>query len=323
MSQIVALRAKVTTAVAFPDHFFLENLVMRSDQSLLTTVVNRKEVWYVPPVHGSQPPEPALLVSFEQSPSGIIEAEPNVFLVCASNLYTSHEAFLYRLDLRNWKPGTAVKPELMVQFPESARSLNCSCMIGKTIMLASDGFGSRIWRVDFDAGDATATARIWLEHESMGYFPGSMKPEQPGVNGLRYAAKTNTLYFTSTAKKLVMRVATTPDTFEPSGDPEVVATGRMSDDFCIDEDAQLLYLASHRENTIDCISMDPSRNGKQTLSVAGEPFNAELIGPTSGVWGRGAEDNGKVAYFTTEGGIASPPPGMEVQPAKILRVELK
>ncbi len=33
----------------------------------------------------------------------------------------------------------------------------------------------------------------------------------------------------------------------------------MSDDFCIDENAALLYLASHRENTVDCISMDLSR----------------------------------------------------------------
>ena len=41
----------------------------------------------------------------------------------------------------------------------------------------------------------------------MGYFPGKMKPEQPGVNGVRYAIETNYAYYTVTAKKLFMRVA--------------------------------------------------------------------------------------------------------------------
>jgi hypothetical protein len=38
-------------------------------------------------------------------------------------------------------------------------------------------------RVDLDS--AKVTARPWLKHESMDYYPGSMKPEQPGVNGVR------------------------------------------------------------------------------------------------------------------------------------------
>ncbi len=314
--------ATLTAVAVFPTDFFLENLAVRSDGSILVTVVNRKELWYVPPTHLGVPAAPQLVASFDQPPSGIIEAEEDVFLVCASNLYTSHDAYLYKLDLRGWGPHRAVSPEMLFRFPDAARALNCNCMLDRQVMLASDGFGSRIWRVDLDAGYTKPAARVWLEHDCMGYFPGSLKPDQPGVNGMRYASRTNKLYFTSTAKQLVMRVAVDPDTFDASGEPEIVAGGRMGDDFCIHEDANVLYLATHRQNSIDRISMDPAENAGAARAVAGSPFDRDLIGPTSGVWGRASGDYGKVAYFTTDGGIASPPKGWGVQPAKLLKVEM-
>jgi hypothetical protein len=43
-------QAELTTVATFPPQFFLENLVMRADRSLLITVLNRGELWYVPPV---------------------------------------------------------------------------------------------------------------------------------------------------------------------------------------------------------------------------------------------------------------------------------
>lgn len=155
----------------------------------------------------------------------------------------------------------------------------------------------------------------------MGNFPGKMKPEQPGVNGVRYAAKTNHLYYTATAKKLLMRVPVDPETLGPAGPPELVVAGRMGDDFCIDEDAGLIYLATHRQNTIDRISMDPGDNSGFTQSVAGDPFDETLIGPSSGAWSRAPGEYGKVAYFLTDGGTASPPPGGP-QRARMLRLEL-
>ena len=38
-------RAKLTVVAEFPEHFFLENMVVRADGSMLITVLNRKEVW--------------------------------------------------------------------------------------------------------------------------------------------------------------------------------------------------------------------------------------------------------------------------------------
>ena len=193
------------------------------------------------------------------------------------------------------------------------------CLLTPGVALVADCFASLIWRVDFQPGGADIQARVWLEHESMGYFPGKLKPEQPGVNAVRYAARSNHLYYTATAKKLLMRVPVAPDTLDPAGPPELVVAGRMFDDFCIDEDAGVLYVTTHRQNTIDRVSMDPGENSGFTQSVAGDPFTETLIGPSSGAWSRRSGDYGKAAYFICDGGTASPPPGGP-QPAKLLWV---
>lgn len=187
-------------------------------------------------------------------------------------------------------------------------------------MLIADCFAGLIWRVDVQPGGRDIEARIWLEHETMGYFPGKLKPEQPGVNGVRYAARTHHLYYTATAKKLLMRVPVDPATLEPAGPPELVVAGRMGDDFCIDEDAGVIYLATHRQNSIDRISMDPGDNSGFPQSVVGDPFTEALIGPCSVAWGRAPGDYGKVAYVISDGGTASPAPGGPL-PARLQRVE--
>ena len=312
-------KAKLTTVALFAAKSFLENLVVRDDNSVLVTCVTTKELFYVPPWSGRGMVEPVRLYCFEQLPTGVIEIELNIFLICTGNLYTTHESFLYQLDLREWQPGSPVAPELVFRFPENAKGLNGMCLLGPGTALVADCFASLIWRVDFQPGGRDMQARVWLEHESMGYFPGKLKPEQPGVNAVRYAARTHHLYYTSTAKKLLMRVPVAPDTLDPAGAPELVVAGRMFDDFCIDEDAGALYITTHRQNTIDRVSMDPGENSGFTQSVAGDPFTEAMIGPSSGAWSRRLGDYGKAAYFICDGGTASPPPGGP-QLAKLLWV---
>jgi hypothetical protein len=315
MSHNKAPQATLTTVAEFPKQYFLENLVVRADNSVLVQVANKKELWYVPPADGYETVKPVLIHTYQENACGIVEMEPDVFVVLSGNVYTTHESFLHRLDLRNWKAGTAIAPETI-------RGVNGACLLAPGVLLVADCFAGLIWRVDFPADGKTPVFRVWLEDPSMGYFPGKMKPEQPGVNGVRYAAKTNFLYYTATAKKLFMRVKVDPSTLEAVGSPEVVVAGRMGDDFLIDEDAEVIYLTTHRQNTIDIVSMDPGFNSGFTQSIAGDPYNEELIGPSSGAWRRGPSDRGRVAYFTTDGGTASPPPDGP-RPAKLMRVELK
>ena len=315
-------QARLTPVAYFPKQYFLENLAIRHDNSVLVTVLNQSELWYVPPVHGPAPLTPTCLHRFADLPCGIVETEPDVFYLVSGNFYTTHEAYLHHLDLRGWTPGEPIRLKTIFTFPDTARGLNGTCLIAPNILLVADCFAGLIWRVDLPAqeGDQPA-ARVWLKHESMGYYPGELQPEQPGVNGVRFAAKTNHLYYSATAKKLFLRVPVDPHTHEPAGEPELVVAGRMGDDFCLDEDNEVIYLTTHRQNTIDRVSMHPGKNSGFTQSVAGDPFTAQLIGPSSGAWGRGpGEGPGKVAYFLPDGGTASPPPDGP-QPATLLRVE--
>jgi hypothetical protein len=96
----------------------------------------------------------------------------------------------------------------------------------------------------------------------------------------------------------------------------------MGDDFCIDENAGVAYVATHRQNTIDRVSLEPGANSYARHSVAGKPFTEQLIGPTKGVWGRGRGDYGRVAYFQGDGGTLAPPHGLTARPATVVRVEL-
>jgi hypothetical protein len=189
--------------------------------------MNHGELWYVPAADDDEQVAPVLLHKFDMLTMGIAEAEPDVFLMLACNFYTTHESVLYKIDLRRWRPGAPIEPELFCTFPAEARGLNGCCLLGPGVLLVADSFASLIWRVDFNLDGGEPSVRVWKSHDSMGYFPGKMKPEQPGVNGVRYAIETNYAYYTVTAKKLFMRVAVNPYTLEAKGEPELVVAGRM------------------------------------------------------------------------------------------------
>ena len=326
-------KATLSVITTFPEKFFLENLVVRADNSLLVSDLTRKGLWYVPPVRDGETAEPMLLSSFEQPTLGMVEVEPDVFLVATSNLYTTHESFLHRLDMRGWAPGAPAALSEVLRLPEDAQSLNGACLVAPGVLLLADSFAGLIWRVDLGSSGA-ARASVWLKHYSMGHDPnGGKLADQPGINGLRFVQSTSHVYYTSTVHKLFMRVRVDPITRAALGEPEMVASGFWYDDFCVDEDRGLAYVTTHRENTLEAIWLEPSRNvstepvragatstGQVRHVVAGDPFDDRLVGPSSAVWGRGAGEMGRVAFLTSDGGTKAPPPDGIVRPAKVLRV---
>ena len=62
---------KLSTVATFPRNYFLENLAVRSDNSILVTVLNHNELWYVPSSNDQQPVEPQLLFTFSHPAMGI------------------------------------------------------------------------------------------------------------------------------------------------------------------------------------------------------------------------------------------------------------
>ncbi|OBI15087.1 hypothetical protein A5712_29285 [Mycobacterium sp. E2327] len=317
------LPAVTMTPVAFfPQWYFPENLVVRADGSILVTDVVHKELWWVPATEPGALAEPVLVHTFDHPITGIAEVAPDVFVVCLTEGYTTHESHLARIDFTGWTPGGPVSPELMFTFDDRVRALNGSCVLGPNVLAIADCFAGLIWRVDLADDARSATARVWLADDTMGDDPdsGVPPPPQPGVNGVRYGAQTGYLYYTSTAQKVFMRVPVDSSTLDAAGAPQFVAAIDNADDFCLDEDAGFAYVTRHRANTIDRVPLAP-RHGSEVRHIAGDPFDETLVGPSSAAWGRGPGEHGRVAFVTTDGGTTAAPQGI-VRRAALLRVEL-
>src|SRR6516165_11634650 len=163
-----ALQTRLTIAAQFPAHYFLENIAVRQDNSMLITVVQPKELYYLAPPSPGADVEPVLLHTFDELTTGIAELEPDVFVVFTTDAYTTHENYIHRLDLRGWMPGAPVKLELIFTFPKATLALNGCCALTPRMILAADSFGGSIWSVDL-THDGSPQAKVWLQHESMAH----------------------------------------------------------------------------------------------------------------------------------------------------------
>jgi hypothetical protein len=316
-SQKTTSFAKVTPVASFPPYTFLENIAVRHDGSILVTAINPKALYYLP----RPQPEEAIaqcLHTFDQSTMGIAELEPDIFYITTSTLFEDSPNTLWRLDMRSFSPSDVSKPVTILRFPSESCLLNGTAVLSSTVMLCADSWADLIWRVDIPQDGRAPSARIWLKHDMLAHSLDPKKHEVPGVNGLKFNAKDMHLYFTTTAQTILGRVRIDPGTLDPAGDPEDVTRRWMwGDDLILDEDAGVAYVTTHRQNTIEIISL----NTGIRHTVAREPINPDMIGPTAGSWGRDKGDAGRVAYFSTDGGIKNPLGGV-VRESKVLRVEL-
>jgi sugar lactone lactonase YvrE len=262
--------------------------------------------------------------TFDHLVMGITEAEPDIFIVCVTDGYATHQSCLARVDLNGWTPGQPVTPEIIFTFDDRVRALNGACLLGPGVLAIADCFAGLIWRVDLADGARSATARVWLADDTMAFDPDSdvAPPPQPGVNGVRYGPKTGYLYYTSTAQQVFMRVPVDPVTLDPAGHAQFVAAIDKTDDFCLDEEAGFAYVTRHRGNTLNRVPLEP-RHGSEVRTIAGDPFDEALVGPSSACWGRAPGDEGRVFYVTTDGGRTAPPADGKVRPAALLRAELR
>src|SRR5262249_2582421 len=62
----------------FPEKYFLENLAVRADGSVLITAVPQKELWCVPGPEPRPHVPPVPVHTFDHAAGGIVETEPDV-----------------------------------------------------------------------------------------------------------------------------------------------------------------------------------------------------------------------------------------------------
>ena len=103
-------QARLTVVAEFPEHYFLENLAVRADGSVLVTAMNKKELWYVPAPEGNAPVQPVRVHAFDLPTLCLVEVRPDVFLIGASDVNGTRESRLYRVDLGGWAPSLSVAP---------------------------------------------------------------------------------------------------------------------------------------------------------------------------------------------------------------------
>ena len=315
-------KAQVTTVARFPEHFFLENIVVRRDGSILVTVYIQKKLFYLPKP-GSEIVLPQLLHEFDDYTTGIVEVKPDVFYISTTSLTGKGDVpgRLWKLDMNNFVDGETdfPNPFPVLTFPGESRFLNGSCLVAPNVILLADSWADLIWRVDILEDGSAMSARIWLKHALLAHDSvNPAKRDSPGVNGLKYNPVDQHLYFTCTAQTLFGRVPVNPLTNEPADEPkEVTERGMMADDLLIDEVANVCYVTTHRQNTIEKIDL----NSFARVNSVGNPVNLQVLGPTAGSWSRAPGDYGRVAYFTTDGGHMNPYEG-KAREALVVRVEL-
>jgi hypothetical protein len=115
---------------------------------------------------------------------------------------------------RGWTPGIPGSPIKVLDF-EPPAGPNGSCLLAPDVMLFADCVEGLIWRVDLSDDGLHATARVWLQHDTMAAgagrppvkFSATMEVPFPSINGLRYGPKTNCVYYSCSSQELFMRVA--------------------------------------------------------------------------------------------------------------------
>lgn len=313
-------KMQVTTVARFKEHTFLENIVVRYDGSILVTVYLDKQIFYIPKPQ-NEPVTPRLIHQFDQYITGIVEVRPDVFYISTTSVTGATRSHLWKLDMNKFVDGLSDFPEpvMIFTFPESARALNGSCLIGPTTMLLADSWADLIWQVDFPEygpeDESTLCASTWLKHDMLAHVP--EKQDSPGVNGIQYNPADKHVYFTSTAQTIFDRVKVRDDTLEAASDPEEIAErGMKGHDLLVNSIANVCYVTTHRQNSIERFDL---KDFSRTCMV-GDPTNIDLLGPTPGARSREPGDYGRVAFFTTDGGHMNPFEG-KARMAAIVRVE--
>lgn len=285
----------------FPNGTFVENIAVRHNGRLLVTLVNTPELWEVDPFSSADPIARRINhFNGHAQATGIAEIRPDVFTVSADDS-------VYVVDM-NTSP-----PQITFLVSIQDTTLNGMAYVPEPAskVLTADTSGGVIWSIDL----ATKAYNITLWDETMFPVPGARR-SLVGVNGIRYNPLSGYLHYVNLPKELYYRVLLDPITARATGPYEEIAESVMADDFALENETSVAYLASLDRNVITKISL-----GGHAEIVAGSLNSSLLAGPTSAAFGR-TESNQDVLYITTGGGITAPVNGTYTEGGKIVALRV-
>lgn len=169
-------------------------------------------------------------------------------------------------------------------------------------LYVADSVYGTVWRVRKDATEATA----WVSNPVIA--PRPYIGMFPGANGIKIFDRAVYTVVSDTGRFVRIPIQ---DDGRP-GLPEVMAEGLPGDDFAFDVHGNV-YMTTHPYNTVVRYAPDGSRAVVASVEQ-------HVVGPTSAAFGTLPGDEGSL-YVLSDGGLANPLPGQELQP-NIVRLEV-
>jgi len=294
----------------FPNPTWVENLAVRPNGQILTTLITSPDVYLIDP----QTSVSTLLHTFPSpiaSVLGITALTPSsdTFYVITSNFsLTSPSIYIssaiYSLDLTT-SPSTA---SLITPIPSAGllNGMSALASSSQNLLVIADSFLGQIWSLN----PQTREYNVLLKEPEMA----SSSTNPLGINGIKTLLQNDVtyIYWTNTGQSLVCRVALDPLTLSKRGEVEVLVNGTSADDFAIDEQRGLLFLAVGESNEVVSVGLD----GGSVKTVVGGLNESVVANPTSVAVGK----EGDVVYVTTTGGLESKINGTFVEGGQVVEV---
>ena len=243
-----------TPVAEFPNHEWLENLVVRSDHdNLLVTTADAPEVFLVLSTNANSSIAPQLIASIPNatSCSGIVELGMDVFYVIAGNFTYNPPTkpptsvpgsySLWEINLANYQNGTdisGIKTREVASLPDSI-FLNGLTVLDadEGVILTGDSVAGKVYSINVHSG---AVEKLWYDQYMTPSDGGSWKI---GINGMKIVNITNDifLYWSNSNTRSLHRTKIDPKkgTALQEQDSELLYAGNSTtlspDDFTVDE----------------------------------------------------------------------------------------
>jgi hypothetical protein len=313
----------------FPDPTWVENIAVRSNGQLLVDIITSPDIYLIDPPISSLDPASAktttLVHSFapELSVIGITEVERDHFYCIVGNVSLATKNLglgtygIYSVNLQTYNSisntGAIISP--IAELPQAGLLNGMTTLdVSKGLVIMADSTEGAIWILNVKTG----TYSILLQTPEMAP-PAAGGPLALGINGVRLhrSGDTATIYFSNQGAGIFYRFPLSISTLKPTGPIVPVKTDVVVDDFALDVERGVAYLASSNQNAV---LQQPLDGGDYSILLGGTN-STELPGPTSVALGRGGGEKG-VIYVTTNGGLLAPINGTYSEGGKVVAIEL-
>ena len=276
------------TAASWPAGHFAENLAVMPDGAVLISLHSHKRVDRYDPTTGQL----AAWASFPAPVAGLVLDRAGTLWATGGEV-GKPPGYI-------WRVGADAQVQHWLDIPDAYFMNGATLHPDGRRLLTAESVTGRVLAVNLE----TPRCMTWLADERL-------KPENqgtPGANGVKLFG--GHVYVSVTDRNLLLRAPVEAD--GACGPVEACAENLRADDFAFATDGTA-YIATHPANSVLRLGADGTRT---TLAGPGEG----AVGTTAVAFGRGPSD-GQALYVTANGGLWSPYQG-EVQPAKLLRLEV-